>query len=194
MMNRIIAVLIMLVLIPSGVMAQKTKVGEVDAAIGSERNESDGPEDTEAKWERTQRTYLLEGPIDPDSYILGPMDQLILIFGGPENTTTSLRILPEGIVVLPNIGPFAAAGYTLSEFKEKLLAALSRYYKNVDIDLQLLTPRAFHVFVLGEVSNPGPVEMHAPFRVSEALEGAGGVTVRGTLREIEIRESDQLVR
>lgn len=184
----------MLVLIPSVTASQVPKKVEKSDKLISERLESAEPEDIELGWEQKQRTTALEGPIDPTTYILGPMDRLILIIGGPENTNISLRVLPEGVVVLPNIGPFQAAGLTLEEFKQRLMEALNRYYRNVDIDCQLFLPRTFTVFVLGEVNNPGPVELHAPFRLSEALREAGDKTVRGSIREIEIRESDRVVR
>jgi protein involved in polysaccharide export with SLBB domain len=194
MMNRIIPVLIMLVLIPFVTAAQESELRDREDKIISERLESPEPEDIELRWEQKQRSTALEGPIDPATYILGPMDRLILIIGGPESTNITLRILPEGVVVLPNIGPFQAAGLTLAEFKRQLIEALGRYYRNVDIDCQLFFPRTFTVFVLGEVNNPGPVELHAPFRLSEALGGAGDRTGRGSVREIEIRESGQVVR
>jgi protein involved in polysaccharide export with SLBB domain len=194
MMNRIITVLIMLVLIPSAAAAQESKIADEANELLSERLESPKPEDIESEWEQRQRSSALEGPIDPATYILGPMDRLVLIISGPQSTNISLRVLPEGIVVLPNIGPFPAAGLTLAEFKQKMLDALSRYYRNVDIDCRLFMPRTFNIFVLGEVKNPGPVEMHAPFRLSEALVGAGDRTGRGSMREIEIWDSDQIIR
>jgi protein involved in polysaccharide export with SLBB domain len=194
MMNRIFAVLILLVIIPFVAMAQESKKEDDKEKMVSERLESPEPEDIELRWEQKQRSTALEGPIDPDTYVLGPMDRLILIIGGPESTNITLRILPEGVVVLPNIGPFPAAGLTLTEFRRQLNEALSRYYRNVDIDCQLFLPRTFTVFVLGEVENPGPVELHAPFRLSEAILMAGGRTSRGTMRKIEIRESGEIVR
>jgi protein involved in polysaccharide export with SLBB domain len=184
----------MLLLISSVTMAQDSNKLSKENKIISERIKSPEPEELELGWEQKQRSRSLEGPIDPATYILGPMDRLILIIGGPESTNIVLRILPEGVVVLPNIGPFQAAGLTLADFKQKLKEALGRYYRNVDIDCQLFIPRTFNVFVLGEVNNPGPVELHAPFRLSEALEGAGDRTGFGSLREIEIWESNQLVR
>jgi len=135
----------------------------------------------------------LEGPIDPETYVLGPSDELSLIVRGPETTFHQLRVLPEGYVVLPNIGPYKAAGLTLARLRADVKEALKRYYRNVEIDLLLTKPRSFVVYVAGEVARPGAVELTAPSRVSHAIAAAGGVTDRGSVRLIEVKENDQPV-
>ncbi|NIM19658.1 MAG: hypothetical protein GTO51_04665 [Candidatus Latescibacteria bacterium] len=187
-------ILIFVALIPSAVVAgginSSNKRNEAETA----KTQPPGLTEIKVEDERQKiRLTALEGAIDPETYILGPFDRLLLMIGGPENSF-ELDVLPEGSVVLPNVGSFKAAGLTLSEFQDRLRKALRRYYKNIDIDCRLVQPRAFVVFVLGEVEKPGPVVVYAPFRVSRALDEAGGVTGRGSMREIEIREDNQLVR
>ena len=69
-----------------------------------------------------------------------------------------------------------------------------QYYKNIDFDCQLVSPRSFVVYVLGEVNNAGAVELHAPFRVGTAIESAGGINGKGSHRYIEIRENGEFSR
>ncbi len=134
----------------------------------------------------------LEGPIDPATYVLGPSDQLLVILKGAETSMHYLRVFPEGNVVLPNHGAFQAAGLTLAGFTERVRELLQRYYRNMDIDVQLSVPRRFLIYVLGEVGTPGPVSINAMTRVSAAVQQAGGV--RGSRRLIEIREGDKTIR
>lgn len=134
----------------------------------------------------------LEGPIDPATYVLGPSDQLLVILKGGETSMHYLRVFPEGNVVLPNHGAFQAAGLTLEAFTERIRELLQRYYRNMEIDVQLSVPRRFLIYVLGEVGTPGPVSINAMTRVSAAVEQAGGV--RGSRRLIEIRENGETVR
>ncbi|MEJ2720401.1 MAG: SLBB domain-containing protein [bacterium] len=136
----------------------------------------------------------LEGPIDPSTYVLGPSDELLLIVRGPKTTTHQIRVLPEGNVILPNVGAFRAAGLTLSECKENVREALRRYYPSVEIDLQLTVPRKFVVYVVGEVKRPGAVEVSAPSHVSHAVELAGGVKEGGSMRQIEIKADGEIVQ
>ena len=135
----------------------------------------------------------LEGPIDPETYILGPSDELSLIIRGPETTFHQLRVLPEGYVILPNVGPYNAAGVTLARLRADVREALKRFYRNVEIDLLLTKPRNFVVYVSGEVARPGAVELTAPSRVSHAIAAAGGVTETGSVRLIEVRENGHTV-
>jgi protein involved in polysaccharide export with SLBB domain len=157
-------------------------------------------QEKQGKWDRRENAEnespyrILEGEIDPDQYVLGPFDELLMILRGSEDKVVQLRVLPEGNVILPNVGPFKAAGMTLSAFKQKLVETLSRYYHGIEIDCQLAIPRMFRVYVLGEVKRPGPVDLHAPFRISAALDQAGGVNDNGSLRRIELREDGRVVR
>jgi len=136
----------------------------------------------------------LEGPIDPAAYVLGPSDQLLMILKGPETEMHFLRVFPEGNVILPNYGAFHASGLTLEKFTVQVREHLRRYYRNIDIDVQLSVPRTFIVYVLGEVGSPGPVEVTAMSRVSHAVARAGGFQAGGSHRMIEIREAEESTR
>lgn len=137
---------------------------------------------------RTGRRLVrgLDRPVDPDTYVVGPTDQFILFVRGPQERKIELRVLPEGTVQLPNVGAVKVAGMTISEMRAMLDDRLEPYYRNIAFDCQLIVPRTLIVYVLGEVGEPGPVELYAPFRLDMALQGAGGVTDRGSQRAIDI--------
>ena len=133
----------------------------------------------------------LDAPIDPATYVLGPGDQLI-IFLRPQGVDIPLTVLPEGKVLVPNAGLVHAAGLTIDKFREALKSELATFYRGSDIHCQLLVPRSFVVYVLGDVVTPGAVEVFAPFRVDAAITAAGGVASPGSRREIEIREGGEV--
>jgi protein involved in polysaccharide export with SLBB domain len=192
MIYRLFVLWLILALIPIPIPAQRVLPAKEKQAE-TQSQTSVLPEEEQDKLNEEMPPRSLEGPIDPDTYILGPSDRLLLIIGGPERTTLPFEILPEGSALLPNIGPFQAAGLTLREFTRQVREKLGRYYRNVDIDCSLARPRSFVVYVLGEVMKPGPVELFAPFPLSRALAGAGGVSAVGSRREIEIHEQGRLV-
>jgi polysaccharide export outer membrane protein len=129
-------------------------------------------------------------PVDPKTYIIGPGDQFVLFFK-PTSQEIPLRVLPEGVVMVPNAGLVRAAGLTIEAFRAELARALSSYYRSSEFHCELLVPRTFIVYVLGEVKTPGPVAMLPPFRVDTALTAAGGITDKGSERAVEIREAGQ---
>ncbi len=135
----------------------------------------------------------LEKVVNPDEYILGPYDQLIINLVGPEPRSFSVLVLPEGDVFLPGVGAIHADGLTLSEFREDLSRTFSRYFKNVELFCYLQTPRRFRVFVTGEVGAPGPVVVSALERLSDAIQRAGNIRSHGSSRFVMVeREQETL--
>lgn len=135
----------------------------------------------------------LDAPIDPKTYVIGPGDQFVLFFK-TTGLEVLLKVLPEGSVVVPNAGMVRAAGMTIEAFRAELARSLSSFYRASEYFCELMVPRTFVVYVLGEVKKPGPVEMVPPFRVDAALAGAGGVTEKGSDRAVEIREAGVATR
>ncbi|MCK5713904.1 MAG: hypothetical protein KAI25_14375 [Hyphomicrobiaceae bacterium] len=60
----------------------------------------------------------LDEPVDPDTYVIGPSDQLVLALRGQVQKEFRLIVLPEGVVMLPNYGAYPAAGLKITEFRE----------------------------------------------------------------------------
>ena len=131
-----------------------------------------------------------DSPVDPKLYVIGPGDQFVLFFKGT-GREVPLRVLPEGTVLVPNAGRVRAAGLTIEQFRAELARVLAAFYRNSEFFCELVMPRTFVVYVLGEVARPGPVAMLPPFRVDTAIEAAGGVSGRGSQRAIELREIDK---
>ena len=188
-------VLFVLAVVASGSRAQRDL--STRSRLFSDRGETPGePTLSEPLGEALLYTIptSLDGPVDPETYVLGPSDELSLVLRGPDAVVHALRVLPEGYVLLPNVGPFNAAGLTLARLKADVRGTLERYYPKVEIDLLLTKPRSFVAYVSGEVPRPGPVELTAPSRVSHAIAAAGGPNKQGSIRLIEIRENGRTVR
>ncbi len=178
-------------------------IGFAQQAIANTDSGPQGAATTSQVWDPAQTTdtrvgyRLLRGldkPVNPDTYVVGPSDQFVLLIRGGVETEIRLRVLPEGTVLLPNVGAVVVAGMTITEMRAMLKKRLGPYYHNVDLDCQLLVPRTILVYVLGEVERPGPVELLAPFRLDMALAGAGGLSNRATSRAIQIVEDGELAR
>ena len=126
----------------------------------------------------------LEKAIDPDLYILGPYDRLLVNIIGTESRTFAMVVLPEGEVFVPSVGAIRADGLTLNEFRKALGEEVNRFFKNVKIFCYLQEPRVFRVFVTGEVTKPGAVNVSAVQRVSDAVELAGSIISEGSNRRV----------
>jgi protein involved in polysaccharide export with SLBB domain len=135
----------------------------------------------------------LEKVVDPDVYILGPYDYLVINVIGTESRSFFVAVLPEGDVFLPGVGAVHADGLTITEFRERLAETFDRFFKNVEIFCYLKTPRRYRVFVTGEVNSPGPVNVYAVERLSDAIERAGDIMGHGSSRFVTVvRGADTL--
>lgn len=133
---------------------------------------------------------VMAGPVDPAAYVIGPGDVLSLEYGGRATGSTMLNVDSEGRVRVPNLGLVAVGGRTLAEVRAELIKRLQPFLPGAILDLRLLQPRAFKVFVLGEVKQPGVVEVVGSARAYEAVEAAGGEDSIGSSRNVHLLRRD----
>ena len=129
----------------------------------------------------------------PDSYELGPGDELsISIWGAAENEYNSI-ISREGYLKIERIGPVYLSGLSISEAKVKLRNKLSKIYSGINsgsnkvfFDITLLNNRSIVVNITGNVLAPGTYTLSSLSSPLNALYAAGGPNENGSFREIKI--------
>lgn len=126
--------------------------------------------------------------IDPDTYILGPGDVLSLNFYGIFQKNVSVTVQPDGTIFMSPIAPIYIEDLTLNQAKRKIHNIMKRYYKNFQIELQLVDLRTFQVEILGEVVAPGTYVATPVMGVCDAISLAGGLKPDASLRNIELRD------
>jgi polysaccharide export outer membrane protein len=142
----------------------------------------------------------LSGPVDAN-YRVGPGDQLILILTGDVELAHSLQVTREGFVVVPQVGQLYVANLTLAQIEDLLYARLGRVYSGVRrgpaattrFSLSVARLRSNQIFVVGDVMTPGSYQVSSAGTALTALYAAGGPTVNGSMRAIEIRRKGKLV-
>lgn len=117
---------------------------------------------------------LLEEKVDPKTYILGPGDILSIFTWGNFQGQYRLPVSPEGVLLVPEIGPIEVSGITLEKAEKKISASILRRYRNVETIVSLVDLRSFKVYVGGAVNFPGAYPATAVTRVSEIINIAGG--------------------
>jgi len=99
------------------------------------------------------------------------------VYDTPEYSL-ELRVDPNGDVSLPLAGKVHLADLTLSAASEKLATALrdGKILNDPRVNLNIEEYAGSEVTVLGEVRNPGRVEMLAPRHLDDVIAMAGGET------------------
>ncbi|UCE17740.1 MAG: SLBB domain-containing protein [Gemmatimonadota bacterium] len=138
----------------------------------------------------------LEGIIDPEQYVLGPGDEVIINIWGDVSAGFEFLIpprsavTPEGKILIPTIGDISVGDQTLAQASKAIAREVKKKFRNVTVTVNLGKLRKFRVFVLGEVSIPGTYVAKAIDRISALVERAGGFTPKSSTRKIEIRRGE----
>lgn len=139
---------------------------------------------------------------DSYEYKLMPNNRLsILLYNHPELSTRDVRaqvapadergslVAKDGTINIPLIGVVRISGLTQREASDLLSREYSRYIKHAHVTLEVLNKR---VYVLGEVRNPGRVNIiEDSGNVLEAIANSGGLTTFAARDRIKIIRGTQ---
>ncbi len=134
----------------------------------------------------------------PDTYILGPGDEIIIEIWGISEARIASVISPEGRISISQVGPIELSGLTIKEATKKIKGKLAGKYAgvsgpNANISVTLGNIRTIQVNVLGLVNTPGTFRLSPFTTVFNALYRAGGISDGGSLRNVQVvREGEQI--
>ena len=140
----------------------------------------------------------------PKNYQLGAGDELIVDIYGASEQSYQLQISPDGMVYINNLGPVNLNGLTIEEATNRLRNRLSSsIYTGLDpanesnkdtfMQVSLGQIRSIKVSVIGEASKPGTYTIPSLATVFNALYSAGGPTVTGSFRNINVIRGDSII-
>ncbi len=151
-----------------------------------------GTKDQEAKPKilpGIEEALTLEKAIDPDEYVVGPGDKMVISFW-EDYSSQEIIVTPEGSVLIPQVGSVRVSGLTLSESKELIKNELLKRYRSPNFDITLISLRKFKVSVTGSVEQPGTYAAFAHERISEVIQKAGGFTDSSSQRNIIVKRGE----
>src|SRR5262249_57915140 len=93
---------------------------------------------------------------------------------------------PGGVTSRPRLGPIPVGGLSLLEAHRRVSERARGVFKFADATITVVAPRTFEVIVSGEVERPGTVQTTAMRRVADVILDAGGITARGSTRDIAL--------
>ncbi len=128
-------------------------------------------------------------------YRLGPGDTVEVILAGRVEVTRNVAIVrADGNITIPPVGPIPVAGLTVLEAQRRVASLAQPLFRYLDLSLSLIGTRSFEVTVSGEVEKPGTLLLSATERVHQVVSFAGGVSPRGSLRNITLLQNGSEAR
>jgi polysaccharide biosynthesis/export protein len=113
----------------------------------------------------------------PGDYVIGPQDVLTIQVFDQADLGGKYTVEGDGTVSFPMIGRVKAGGLTLRTFETELRKRLADgYFRNPQVSVAMEQYRSQRIFVMGEVRNPGPVQLSGGMTLIEALARAGSTT------------------
>ena len=135
---------------------------------------------------------ILEKPVDPESYMVGPGDVITVnIWGGLEQSLP-LKVNPEGTLSIPTVGDLKVGGISLAKVKEIIIDRVKRVYSPGDVTVHLTKLRRFRIPVSGIIPYPGVYDASAADRVSHLLDKAGRLVIKDEMTKTRKRPHEEI--
>lgn len=110
----------------------------------------------------------------PDDYVIGPDDVLNVVFWTAKEMSHEVLVRPDGKISLPLIDDVPAAGLTPLQLSEHISALAVKFVRDTGNTVIVTRINSRRVYVVGEVSNPGPFPLIGEMTVLQAIGQAGG--------------------
>lgn len=137
-------------------------------------------------------------PIDraPSSvdYVIAPGDELQITVWGQLNFSRRLTVTRTGQISVPDAGPISVEGMNYSQAASVIKSGLSHFYRNFDVSVTLSRLHSIQVFVVGEARRPGSYTVSSFSTLVNAIFASGGPSSRGSMRNIELKRDDRVIR
>ena len=134
----------------------------------------------------TVQGALAANAVAPPNYRLASGDSIrISLFQNPDMTLET-RVSEDNTITYPLIGSVAIGGLELGAAEKKIATALKDggFFKQPQVNIQLMEVRGNKVAVLGQVNKAGTFPLQTTTRVSQMLAEAGGQTINGADRVV----------
>jgi len=128
--------------------------------------------------------------INQIQYTIGAGDKIALSVFREEELSGEFQVNESGIISLPLVGNIVAAGKTIPQFQQDLVALLgAEFVRDPNVTVSVVNYRP--VYVLGEVQRPGEYAYTENMSVYALVAKAGGFTYRADDNQVLIRHEGE---
>jgi polysaccharide biosynthesis/export protein len=132
----------------------------------------------------------VEGVTAPAGYVIGPDDQLSILFWRDKDLSADVIVRPDGKISLPLLNEIQAAGLTPDQLREKVTQDAKRYVEDPQATVVVRQINSRKVFITGEVGKPGSYLLTTPTTVLQLISTAGGLKEYANGKKIVVMRTE----
>ena len=110
----------------------------------------------------------------PKDYVIGAQDVLNVVFWSAKELSAEVLVRPDGKISLPILNDLPAAGMTPEQLAGEIAKAATKFVRDPSATVIVKEVNSRKVYVVGEVSKPGPIVLGSEMNVLQAIGEAGG--------------------
>ena len=110
----------------------------------------------------------------PGDYVIGVEDVLSVIFWREKDMSADVVVRPDGKISLPMLNDVPAAGLTPEQLADEVAKAGTKFVRDAGATVIVKEIRSRKIYIIGEVSRPGTIQLGSVMTVLQAIGEAGG--------------------
>ena len=111
----------------------------------------------------------------PEQFQVGPGDKISIQVWRHDDLNMDVTIAPDGTISFPLVGTLKVAGMTYGQIRDALTSAITTYYTEPQVSVNIIELHSQKVLVLGEVTTPAVLQLNNQMSILEALTQVGGI-------------------
>jgi len=121
-----------------------------------------------------------------EGFLIGHGDRLRIDVWGQEELDSDVIVQPDGKISLPLVKEVIAAGLTVDALRQELDKRYREFILEPTVSVTVSEINSLKIYVLGEVNNPGEIDLLSYTDVLQAIAKAGGFTIYAKKNKVEI--------
>jgi polysaccharide export outer membrane protein len=126
----------------------------------------------------------------PLDYVIGPEDQLSVIFFQNRDMSADVTVRPDGKISLPLLNEVQASGLTPDQLRQQISAEAKRFIQEPNATVVVRQINSRKVSIIGSVEKPGTFSLGGPTTVLQLIGSAAGLKEYAKSRKITIIRND----
>ncbi len=131
-------------------------------------------------------------PVSSD-YQLGPGDEVLIRGWGSIDIDVRAVIDRNGFIAIPRVGTVQLSGVKAAQAESAIRGAISRYFRNFELNVTFGQLRSITVYVVGQARRPGTYFLSSMSTLVSALFASGGPSANGSMRRVQLKRGNAVV-